>query len=52
MAVIAVTSGTSGAGKTTVAVNLSAALGQLQRRVVLVDATPGPSTVARRLGLS
>lgn len=52
MAVIAVTSGTSGAGKTTVAVNLSAALGQLQRRVVLVDAIPGSSTVARRLGLS
>ena len=52
MAVIAVTSGTSGAGKTTVAINLAAALGRLQRRVVLFDATPGPSSVAQRLGLS
>ena len=52
MAVIAVTSGTPGAGKTTVAINLAAALGRLQRRVVLFDATPGSSTLARRLGLS
>lgn len=52
MAVIAVTSGASGAGKTTVAINLAAALGRLQRRVVLFDATPGSSTLAQRLGLS
>ena len=51
MAVIAVTSGTPGAGKTTVAINLAAALGRLQRRVVLFDATPS-STLAQRLGLS
>ena len=52
MAVIAVTSGTAGVGKTTVAINLAAALGRLQRRVVLFDATPGSSTLAQRLGLS
>ena len=51
MAVIAVTSGTTGAGKTTVATNLAAVLGRVQRRVVLFDATPGPSVAARRLGL-
>ena len=52
MAVIAVTSGIFGAGKTTVAINLAAALARSQRRVVLFDATLGSSMLAQRLGLS
>ena len=38
--VIAVTGGKGGVGKTSVAVNLSTALAQLKRRVVLLDCAP------------
>ena len=51
MPIVAVTSGTRGAGKTTVAVNIAAALARLQRRVVLLDTVEGESHVARALGL-
>lgn len=49
--VIAVTSGKGGTGKTTVAVNLSLALAELGRRVVLLDANLGLASVDVLLGL-
>ena len=51
METVTVTSGTPGVGRTTVAINLAVALGQLQRRVVLLEVLPGPSVVARWLGV-
>ncbi len=52
MPIVAVTSGTSGVGKTTVATNLASVLGRLRRRVVLVDATPAPSSLTQWLGIT
>ncbi len=52
MPIVAVTSGASGVGKTTVATNLAAVLGRLRRRVVLVDSTPAPSSLTQRLGIT
>ncbi|WP_439862015.1 P-loop NTPase [Pseudomonas sp. MBLB4136] len=49
--VIAVTSGKSGAGKTSVAVNLALALADLGRRVVLLDADLAMGNVDVALGL-
>jgi flagellar biosynthesis protein FlhG len=49
--VIAVTSGRGGAGKTSVAVNLSLALAKLGRRVILLDGDLGLSSVNISLGL-
>lgn len=49
--VIAVTGGKGGVGKTNLSVNLSIALAQLQRRVVLMDADLGLANVDVLLGL-
>jgi flagellar biosynthesis protein FlhG len=49
--VIAVTGGKGGVGKTNLSVNLSVALAQLQRRVVLMDADLGLANVDVLLGL-
>ena len=49
---VAVTSGTSGAGKTTLAVNLAVARQRGGVRVLLVDAAPGRANAAALLGLS
>ncbi|MEM5530532.1 MinD/ParA family protein [Gammaproteobacteria bacterium AS21] len=49
--VIAVTSGKGGVGKTNVSVNLSLCLGQLGRKVVLMDADIGLANVDIMLGL-
>jgi flagellar biosynthesis protein FlhG len=49
--VIAVTSGKSGAGKTSVSVNLALALAELGRRVVLLDADLAMGNVDIALGL-
>lgn len=49
--VIAVTGGKGGVGKTSVSVNLSAALGEAGRRVVLMDADLGLANVDVMLGL-
>jgi flagellar biosynthesis protein FlhG len=50
--VIAVTSGKGGVGKTAVAVNLSLALAELGRRVVLLDADLGLSNIGVLLGVT
>lgn len=50
--VIAVTGGKGGVGKTTVAVNLSLALANLGRRVVLLDGDLGLAKIDTLLGLS
>jgi flagellar biosynthesis protein FlhG len=50
--VIAVTGGKGGVGKTSVAVNLSTALAQLKRRVVLLDGDLGLANADVFLGLS
>lgn len=50
--VIAVTGGKGGVGKTTVAVNLSLALAELGRRVVLLDGDLGLANIDALLGLS
>ncbi len=50
--VIAVTSGKGGVGKTTVSINLSAALGAMGHEVVLLDADLGLANVDVLLGLS
>jgi flagellar biosynthesis protein FlhG len=50
--VIAVTSGKGGVGKTTLAVNLAAALAAFSKRVLIVDADLGLSNVDVVLGLS
>jgi flagellar biosynthesis protein FlhG len=52
VAVIAVTGGKGGVGKTSVAVNLSTALAQLGRRVVLLDGDLGLANADVFLGLS
>ncbi|VVP78340.1 MinD/ParA family protein [Pseudomonas fluorescens] len=49
--VIAVTGGKGGVGKTTVAVNLSLALAELGRRVVLLDGDLGLANIDALLGL-
>jgi len=49
--VVAVTGGKGGVGKTNVSVNLSLALGQMGRRVVLLDADLGLANVDVLLGL-
>lgn len=49
--VLAVTGGKGGVGKTSVSVNLSLALGQLGRRVVLMDADLGLANVDVLLGV-
>jgi len=49
--VVAVTGGKGGVGKTNVSVNLSIALAQLRRRVVLMDADLGLANVDVLLGL-
>lgn len=49
--VIAVTGGKGGVGKTNVSVNLSAALSEMGRRVVLMDADLGLANVDVLLGL-
>lgn len=49
--VIAITSGKGGVGKTTVSVNLAAALVKLDRNVMLMDADLGLSNVEIHLGL-
>lgn len=49
--VIAVTGGKGGVGKTNISVNLSMALSQLRRRVVLLDADLGLANVDVLLGL-
>lgn len=49
--VIAVTGGKGGVGKTNLSVNLSVALAELQRRVVLMDADLGLANVDVLLGL-
>jgi flagellar biosynthesis protein FlhG len=48
--VISVVSGTSESGKTTIATNLSALLGQTGRHVVLLDGNVGAVTCSRLLG--
>ena len=50
--VLAVTSGKGGVGKTAVAVNLSLALAELGRRVVLLDADLGLSNIGVLLGVT
>ncbi|KAB0489858.1 MinD/ParA family protein [Pseudomonas psychrophila] len=50
--VIAVTSGKGGVGKTVVAVNLSLALAELGKRVVLLEADLGLSNIGVLLGLN
>lgn len=50
--VIAVTSGKGGVGKTVVAINLSLALAELGKRVVLLEADLGLSNIAVLLGLT
>lgn len=50
--VIAVTGGKGGVGKTNVSVNLSLALAELGRRVMLLDADLGLANVDVLLGLS
>ena len=50
--VIAVTGGKGGVGKTTVAVNLSLALAELGRRVVLLDGDLGLANIDALLGLA
>ena len=50
--VIAVTGGKGGVGKTTVAVNLSLALAELGRRVVLLDGNLGLANIDALLGLA
>ncbi|MEX1034134.1 MAG: MinD/ParA family protein [Cellvibrionaceae bacterium] len=50
--VIAVTSGKGGVGKTHLAINLSLALAELQRRVVLLDADLALGSVDQTLGLT
>lgn len=50
--VIAVTGGKGGVGKTNVSVNLSIALAEMQRRVLLMDADLGLANVDVLLGLS
>ncbi|VVP27914.1 Flagellum site-determining protein YlxH [Pseudomonas fluorescens] len=50
--VIAVTSGKGGVGKTNVSVNLSLALSELGRRVILLDADLGLSSIDTSLGLT
>lgn len=52
MTTIVVTSGTVGTGKTSVATNLSVALGRLRHRVVLIDAAGAETGVAQRIGLA
>ncbi len=49
--VVAVTGGKGGVGKTNVAVNLAVALGEMGRRVVLMDADLGLANVDVMLGL-
>lgn len=49
--VIAVTGGKGGVGKTNISVNLSVALAEMQRRVVLMDADLGLANVDVLLGL-
>lgn len=49
--VVAVTGGKGGVGKTNISVNLSAALAEMQRRVVLMDADLGLANVDVLLGL-
>lgn len=49
--VIAITGGKGGVGKTNVSVNLSVALAEMQRRVVLMDADLGLANVDVLLGL-
>ena len=49
--VVAVTGGKGGVGKTNVSVNLSAALGEMGRRTVLMDADLGLANVDVMLGL-
>src|SRR5690554_2932621 len=49
--VIAVTGGKGGVGKTNVSVNLSLALAELGRRVVLMDADLGLANIDVQLGL-
>lgn len=49
--VVAVTGGKGGVGKTNVSVNLSLALGELKRRVLLMDADLGLANVDVMLGL-
>ncbi|WNO07894.1 MinD/ParA family protein [Teredinibacter sp. KSP-S5-2] len=50
--VIAVTGGKGGVGKTNISVNLSIALAEMQRRVVLLDADLGLANVDVLLGLN
>lgn len=50
MWVISVVSGTPGSGKTTIATNLSALLGQTGRHVVLLDGNTGTINCSRLLG--
>lgn len=50
--IVMVTSGTPGAGKTTVAINLAVALAGFNRRVCVVDAALGCGDVIVRLGMS
>lgn len=50
--VIAVSGGKGGVGKTNVSVNLALALGQMGRRVVLMDADLGLANVDVQLGIS
>ena len=49
--VVAVTGGKGGVGKTNVAINLSLALSQMQRRVALLDADLGMANIDVLLGL-
>ncbi len=49
--VIAVTGGKGGVGKSNISINLSLALAQLQRRVVLLDADFGLANIDVLLGI-